>query len=158
MNRVLFIAFLLISAFSYSQHLNAQATQAETAKTFIREGDYSNAILVLNRALQTDRENTEMKKDLAFAYFMQGDYTRGISTIKPVVESNQADVQSFQVLAMIYKATGEAKETEKLYRNGLKKFPQSGALYNEYGEMLWTRQEYMNAVSQWLTGIRNDPN
>ena len=40
---------------------------------------------------------------------------------------------------LVYKAIEERKECEKMYKQGLKRFPNSGVLYNEYGEMLWTK-------------------
>jgi hypothetical protein len=34
--------------------------------------------------------------------------------------------------------------------------PNSGALYNAYGELLWAQQDY-NAIKQWEKGIETDP-
>jgi hypothetical protein len=42
----------------------------ETAKNYMRMGDYSNAVLVLNRGLQNNSENLDLQKDLAFAYYL----------------------------------------------------------------------------------------
>ncbi len=63
-----------------------------------------NAILVLNRALDSDRDNISLIKELAFAYYLQKDYTRGINAIKPVVDSRSSDDQSYQILGMLYRA------------------------------------------------------
>src|SRR5690242_5855170 len=144
MKRLLFIILVLKTL-----DASAQDSAGQTAKTFIRQGDYNNAILVLNRAIENDRSNTELKKDLAFAYYMQRDYTKAMATIRPVAESRDADVQSFQILGLVYKATEDRKEAERMYRSALRKFPDSGVLYNEYGEIFWSRQEYPSAISQW---------
>jgi tetratricopeptide (TPR) repeat protein len=58
---------------------------------------------------------------------------------------------------MVYKAIEERKECEKLYKKGIKAFPNSGVLYSEYGEMLWSKQNY-DAIKQWEKGIEVDPN
>src|SRR5205823_8403699 len=116
------------------------------------QGDYTNAILVLNRALQQEPDNIEIMTDLAFAQYLQRDYARALETIKPLLDRKDADVQTYQMAGMIYKAKEEVNETEKLYRKGIKKFPGSGVLYNEYGELLWYRQDY-TAISQWEKGI-----
>lgn len=155
MNKILF-AFLLF--FIAGFNVSAQETAAQTAKTFIRQGDYNNAILVLNRAISTDNNNIELKKDLAFAYYLQRDYPRAISTIRPVVEGYDSDIQSFQILGMVYNAIEERKEAEKMFRTALRKFPMSGVLYNDYGEMLWNKDDFSGASKQWLKGIQNDPN
>ncbi len=41
-------------------------TVQETAKNYMKQGDYSNAVLVLNRGLQTNTDNLELQKDLGF--------------------------------------------------------------------------------------------
>ncbi|HRE52431.1 MAG TPA: tetratricopeptide repeat protein [Flavitalea sp.] len=137
----------------------AQAgTPRETAKAFINQGDYRNAILVLNRAIEKDDINVELKKDLALAYYLQRDYAKALGAAKPLVERADADVQSYQLLGMCYKAVDEIKEAEKMYRAALKKFPASGALHSEYGEILWSKAEFANAAKQWEKGIASDPN
>ena len=129
-----------------------------TAKTFIRQGDYSNAILVLNKALQAEPSNFEIKKDLAFAYYLHRDYVKAMETAKPLVESDKADVQSYQILGLVYKAIEERKECEKMYKAAIKKYPKSGVLYNEYGEMLWSKKDFSEAVKLWEKGIEVEPN
>ena len=39
----------------------------------------------------------------------------------------------------------------------MKQFPGSGALYNEYGELLWGKGN-TDAINQWEKGIETDPN
>lgn len=155
--RKLFIAVacLVWGAASFAQE--DVKTLHETARTFQRQGDYSNAILVLNRALQQQPNDLELLKDLAFSYYLQRDFVKAREVAKPLPDRPDADVQSFQILGMVYKAIEERKECEKLYKAGLKKFPNSGMLYNEYGEMLWTKQDY-SAIKYWEKGIEVDPN
>lgn len=154
MKNILVAFVLLLNVF----FTDAQESAGATAKTFIRKGDYSNAILVLNRAIESDINNQELKKDLAFAYFLQRDFSKAISTIRPLIDSKQADEQSYQIAGMIYTGIGDKKESEKIYRAGLKKFPSSGALYNEYGELLWHNSSFPEAARQWQKGIQSDPN
>ncbi len=128
----------------------------ETAKTFMRQGDHANAILVLNRALQLDPKNMAVSKDLALSYYFQQDNAKALETINTVLESEEADDQSFQVAGMIYKRTDLKKDAEKMYKKGLKKFPESGPLYNELGELQWDQQNF-EAIKQWEKGIETDP-
>ena len=145
---------LLISAAGMAQDINPR----ETAKAFVRQGDYNNAILALNRAIAKDNSSLELKKDLAFTYYLQRDYVKALVISKPFTERKDADVQSYQILGMVYKAVEDRKEAEKMYRLALKKFPESGALYNEYGEMLWSKNDYTEAAKQWEKGIQADAN
>ncbi|MEP6595150.1 MAG: tetratricopeptide repeat protein [Ginsengibacter sp.] len=128
----------------------------ETAKGFMRQGDFANATLVLNKALQQQPDNIEITKDLALNYYLQKDNTKALETIKPLLDRNDADDQCFQIAGNIYKALNQLKECEKLYKKGIKKFPQSGSLYNEYGELLWAMQD-LSAIKQWEKGIETDP-
>lgn len=138
--------------------LSAQDTPGKTAKAFIRQGDYNNAIVVLTRAIQEDNNNIELKKDLAFAYYMQRDYVKAINAVKPVVDSRDADEQSYQILGMAYKAVDEKKEAERMYRASIRKFPESGVLYNDYGELQWSKNDFTGALKLWLRGIQTDQN
>ena len=155
MKKVLFVFCVFLSAFAFSQD---STSLHQTAKSFLRQGDYNNAILVLNKALQSDPDNLEMKKDLAFGYYLHRDFAKALEIAKPLAERRDADVQTFQILGLVYKAIEERKECEKMYKTALKKFPKSGVLYNEYGEMLWTKKDYSEAVKLWEKGIEVEPN
>jgi tetratricopeptide (TPR) repeat protein len=158
MNRIILVLFVfaLTRLSVHAQQAETKSPQ-ETARTFTRQGDYANAIVVLNSALQTDAKNMELQKDLAFNYYLLKDYDKGLNVARPLVERPDADVQAYQTLALLYKAIDEYKECEKLYRAGIKRFPRSGVLYSEYGEMLWSKDDY-SAIKQWEKGIEIDPN
>lgn len=158
MKKLVFAIGILLSAGMAVVAQEDSKSLQETAKNFMRQGDYPNAILVLNRALQKDGDNLELKKDLAFSYYLHRDYVRALETAKPFGERADADVPAYQVLGLIYKAIEETKECEKMYKTALKKFPNSGVLYNEYGEMLWSKSDYKEAIKQWEKGIEADPN
>lgn len=131
-------------------------TLHETAKTFMRSGDFDNAIVVLSRALLQDPKNLEMNKDLVLSYFFKRDYVKALDGVKTLIDRDDADVVTYQIAGNVYKALEEAKECEKLYKKALKKFPKSGSLYSEYGELLWALKDF-SAIEQWETGIKTDP-
>ncbi|MFL5810489.1 MAG: tetratricopeptide repeat protein [Flavisolibacter sp.] len=149
--------FLFLFGFVFSFSLFAQdQTPQETARGFMRTGDFDNAILVLNRAIQQDRNNIELLKDLALSYTYKRDFAKALEIVKPLLERDDADVQTYQIGGNIYKALAETKDADKMYKKALKKFPKSGALYSEYGELLWEKQDY-DAIQQWEKGIEVDP-
>ena len=128
----------------------------ETAKTYMRQGDYANASLVLTRALQQDPQNIKISKDLALDYFLQKENAKAVDVIKPLLDRDDVDYQIYQIAGKIYKALNDVKEAEKLYKKGIKKFPGSGPLYNDYGETLWSQGD-VTAIKQWERGIEKDP-
>jgi Tfp pilus assembly protein PilF len=155
--KLLLIFFTLIVCFPVAKAQSQDAKQLhETGKGFMLQGDFANATLVLNKALQQEPDNIEIIKDIALNYYLQKDNSKALETIKPVIDRNNADDQCFQIAGNIYKALAQPKECEKVYKKGLKKFPQSGALYNEYGELLWATQD-LSAIRQWEKGIEMDP-
>lgn len=156
MKKYFVLLFSVLTTVAFAQDQDAK-TLHETAKTFMRQGDYANALLVLNKALQQQPDDLELLKDQAFAYYLSRDYTRSEMVSKKLLERKDADVQTYQIAAMSYKIKDDAKELDKLYKKGLKLFPNSGAMYSEYGEVLWNRQDY-NAIKQWEKGIEMDPN
>lgn len=147
------VLFLGLSV--YAQGQDARALH-ENARTFMRQGDFDNAIIILNRALQMDKNNLEMQKDLAMSYYYKRDYQKALDEVKILMDRDDADVVAFQIAGNVYKALEEVKECEKVYKKGLKKFPTSGALYSEYGELLWAKKDF-SAIDQWESGIRVDP-
>jgi tetratricopeptide (TPR) repeat protein len=149
----LFCALLFFTISSFAQDA---AALHETARTFMRQGDYANAILVLNRAIKLEPKNIEIAKDLGLNYYFSKDLTKALETYKPILEREDADDQCFQIAGDIYLAMDDTKECEKVYKKGLKKFPESGALYNVYGELLWAQKDY-SAIKQWEKGIETNP-
>lgn len=128
----------------------------ENAKTFMRSGDFENAVLILNRAIQMDKNNLELQKDLVMSYYLKRDYAKALDLVKPLVERDDADVVCFQIAGNVYKALEQVKDCDKLYKKALKKFPKSGPLYSEYGELLWSSKDN-SAIQLWEKGIQLDP-
>ena len=151
-----FIVFAIIFCTFFTAAAQDAAELHTTAREFMRQGDYANAILVLNRAINLDTKNIEIAKDLGLNYYFAKDYAKALEIYKPILERPDADDQCFQIAGDIYLAMENPKEGEKVYRRGLKKFSNSGALYNELGELLWAQKDY-NAIKQWEKGIETDP-
>ena len=151
---VVIIGFLLL--FTGDMLAQSASELRETARSFLQQADYANAVLVLNRAVQIEPKNIDILKDLSLAYYLQKDNPKALEVIKPVIDGNDADDQSFQIAGNIYQQMDMPKESEKLYRKGIKKFPDSGPMYNELGELLWAQQDY-SAIKLWEKGIEVDP-
>lgn len=129
----------------------------ETARNFMNNGDYPNAILVLQKATQQDNKNIDLQKDLVMAYYLSRNFADGKIVVDKLIDREDADVQCFQLAGNIYKALEQIKDCERIYKKGLKQFPNSGALYNELGELQWGKGE-SDAIIQWEKGIEADPN
>lgn len=152
-----FLSVLLLSVATSSVIAQDDVkTLHATAKTFLLSGDYNNAIMVLNRALLQDKNNLELQKDLVQAYYHKQDYTKALEGVEALIDRDDADVMTFQIAGNVYKALEEVKDCTKMYKKALKKFPKSGPLYSEYGELLWAIKDF-SAIEQWEKGIEIDP-
>jgi tetratricopeptide (TPR) repeat protein len=142
--------FLLGSTVAFAQSAH------ETAYSFMKTGDHDNAILVLNKALQTSPNDEQLLQDITLAYYYKKDFAQAQNYAKKLVDRDAIDVASYQIAGTVYRALEEAKEADKLYKKALKKYPNSGVLYSEYGELLWSKNDE-GAIDQWEKGIQADP-
>lgn len=157
MKHFLTICFFVLAAFVGNAQETAQVLQ-ETAGKLMQKGDFDNAVLMLQRASKQDPSNVSILQDLCYAAYLKRDYSQAIEVGKQLVDNAKADAQAFQLLGLAYKAIAEYKECEKLYRNGIRRFPRSGVLYNEYAELFALQNEMNDAIEQWEKGIAADPN
>ncbi len=152
------LLFILV-AFGFSMQFSFAQTVAElqkNAQAFMRQGDYTNAVLILNRCIEKEPTNTSVGKDLALSYFYTQNNSKALEVIKPVLESNDADDQCFLIAGNIYKQLELPKESEKVYKKGIVKFPESGPIYNELGQIQIAAGS-RDAIKTWEKGIKADP-
>ncbi len=122
----------------------------------MKTGDHDNAILVLNKALQTDPDNEQLMQDIALAYFYKKDFAQAKTYASKLIGKEEVGVMSYQIAGTVFRALEEVKEADKMYKKAIRKYPNSGALYSEYGELLWSRNDN-NAIAEWERGIQADP-
>src|SRR3954468_16154502 len=121
--------YLLIAALFCYAAAQAQAdtdTLRARAQAFLIKGDYDNALLVLNHAAEMAPDNNDVLRDEAYIYYLQRNFAKAIEIGKQITSHADADVQSYQVLGLAYKATADYANAEKLYKKGLKQYPKSG--------------------------------
>lgn len=157
------IACLCFSGFAHAQDSgdggdNPDAANLfNSARRFIAKGDYSNAILVLNRAIQLQPDKLEYREQLAYTYYLDQNLEQATKIISPLLRNDQATPMTFQIGGDIYQANRDPKGAEKLYKRGLHKFPSSGGLYNDLGQLYFNMSKYSDALRSWVKGIQSDP-
>ncbi|MEJ7609642.1 MAG: CDC27 family protein [Ferruginibacter sp.] len=157
MNRIILSVVFLAATFLQPLFAQTPEQSQEKARSFMRQGDYANAVLILSRSLQQNPGNIELAKDLAQSYYFQNNYAQALEVIKPVLDYPNTDDQSYQIAGNIYRQLEQRKDLEKLYKKGLKRFPASGPLYNETGEFYFADKKYIDAAKYWEKGIQVDP-
>ena len=155
MKKLLLFIALFTGFTGFAQTQDSKELQ-ENARAYMRQGDYDNAALLLTKALEQSPSDIGIAKDLALNYYFQKENEKALQTIKPVLDRSDVDDQSFQIAGNIYKALDQSKEADAMYKKAIKKFYKSGALYNEYGELLSSLSN-TSAINQWEKGIEMDP-
>jgi tetratricopeptide (TPR) repeat protein len=156
MNKQLYLFGLLwmINLVSFSQSSIKQLQQ--TARDYNNRGDHANAVIVLRQGLRDFPKALELEKDLVLSLTFQREYASAKELALALTQRADADVVCFQLAGNVFKALEEVKECEQLYQKGIKKFPASGPLYSEWGELRSSNKDG-RAIVCWEDGIQADP-
>lgn len=130
----------------------------KTAKNLMMDGDYENATLVFNKLLNNEPNNIAAHKDLAYLHYLKKEYSKSIEISKKFIDELSVEEKDYQILGLNYKAQGNYKECEKLYKSGLVKFPNSGVLYSDLADVYVMDRKFAEALKYWKKGIEVDPN
>ena len=91
----------LFSFFALSFAVIAQddpKTLHQTARGFMAQADWDNAILVLNRLLQTDKNNLEYNKDMIQCYYFKRDFEKAVEGVKAIINRDDAVVTPLETI------------------------------------------------------------
>lgn len=157
MKQFFVICFLFTALSSTAQPEQVKKLYDQTKK-WMTEGEYESAALGFKELLQKDGNNLDVLKDWVYFNLLTKNYTKAIEVGKVMIERPDADEQTYQLLGMGYKAIRDFENCEKAYQRGFRRFPKSGVLYNEYGEMYAIENNFSNAIIQWEKGIEAEPN
>lgn len=150
---------LLSTQTGYAQ--SAQETARKKAVEAIRledeEGKFDEAIKLLAEATQLDPENISYSYELAYAYTGKKEYQQAEAILKPLLSHKDAQATFFQHLGNVYDYLGQPDKAMETYKNGLKRFPESGNLYLEMGNVKLNQKKYAEALPYYEKGIEVDP-
>jgi hypothetical protein len=150
----LFGLLCMINLIGFSQSSIKQLQQ--TARDFNNKGDHANAVIVLRQGLRDFPKALELEKDLVLSLTLQREYASAKKLAVALTQRADADVVCFQLAGNVFKALEEVTECEQLYQKGIKKFPASGPLYSEWGELRSSNKDG-RAIVCWEDGIQADP-
>ncbi len=152
--------FLLFIGLVTGQLLFAQTEDSlqKVAMKQAQAGDFDASYRTLNAALKQKPNDLALLKDQAYICYLKRDFVTGLTVSQALVQRPDADEQCYQIMGNIYKELAEFKEGAKMYRSALQKFPASGVLYSEYGDLLMQDHDMKDAISTWEKGIQVDVN
>lgn len=160
MNRRFFtplvLVVLLFSSFSSSAQDSVTDLYSK-ARKFMNQGSLDSAEYYLDKALLLSPGQLDMLEDQVYLQILKRDFAKALKLGQPLVNRPDAGIKTFQVVGMVYKEIADYKAGKKLYEQALLKFPNSGLLYTEFGDMYSIMNKRSDAIKVWEKGIEMDP-
>lgn len=120
-------------------------------------GDPDQGIVLLRQALTLDPDYWPLTYEMAYAYMVKRDYQKAIKLAKTLYKYEDCNDLVYLLVGNCYDYLKNPKKALKVYAQGLKRFPDSGALYLEQGVVLGMQGHYDEAVSSFEKGISVAP-
>lgn len=120
-------------------------------------GQYDEAIELLEQAQKMDEDDPVYTYEIAYAYYAQKQYKKAAGTLEGIIDHKKANDQYYQLLGNAYDNMKKPDEAMEIYAKGLKRFPGSGKLYLESGIVEYYRKKYNEAIELWEKGVQVDP-
>ncbi len=156
----LFFTLLLLS---YLQLSNAQVQKelalikAQSAISLINEQKIDEGIKLLKESVTLDPENYNYAYELGYAYFLKEDYKNAIIILESIKEHKEVTTELFEILGKSYEISMQRDDAISTYYEGLSKFPLSGMLYFEKGNLFWSNKNIGEALRSYEKGIEVEP-
>lgn len=155
---IIFIFLVSLSQFAFTQNKKEVAlTKAIEAINMMDNGKIDESIVLLKECLELDPKNFTYSYEMAYAYYIKEDYKESIRILESIMNHKDVTDQLFQLLGNAYDVINESNKALEVYDKGLKKFPKSGRLYLEKGNVFWGKQKYEEALPFYEKGIEIDP-
>ncbi len=158
MKNLITVLFIFFSSIYFSQSEKTEAKKlCREAISQMEAGDTEAARKNLKKAIKLDPNDLTFPYEMAFTYVIDKNYKKAISILKKLKDEEDSFDQLYQMLGNCYDYNKMPKKAIETYDEGLEKFPNSGALHLERGNMEMTRKEYNNALDFYEKGIKVDP-
>ncbi|HEX2934243.1 MAG TPA: tetratricopeptide repeat protein [Bacteroidales bacterium] len=154
---ILLLILLPIGAFAQTNNSFPNKNKVQKAIELMDDGKVEEAIKLLEEAKKSDPKNYIYDYEKGYAYYIKQDYKTSLEIFKDVVKYDNITDQCFQMLGNLYDINGAPESALKAYDKGLKKFPNSGRLFLEKGNVYWGQKKYSDALPLYEQGIKVEP-
>jgi tetratricopeptide (TPR) repeat protein len=147
----------LSPSFAQQNKEDAMAKADRAIQLMDKEQKYDDAIRLLQEAEKLDPGRLEYAYEIAYAYYAQQQYDKAINQLLPLKTRPDAHARVYQLLGNSYDMNKQGTKAMVVYEEGLKKFPTSGELHLELGNMMAKAENYDRALEYYEKGIKADP-
>ncbi len=139
-------------------------TNRDVAQEKLREaiqlmdnGSIQESIELLEECIHLDPGDITYRYEMAYAWYLDNQYDTVIAILSELAEHPDAGDLIFQLLGNSYDYTSDPGQAIATYKRGLERFPHSGRLHLELGNMAWLAGNYSEAISWYEKGMRAEP-
>jgi tetratricopeptide (TPR) repeat protein len=150
------LLFLFLPGFSQDRK-GLALSKAKEAQQFIDKGEADTAISLLQQSIKLDAGNMDYPYELAYAYMSKKEYSLALSHLQPLLLRKDVSDLIYELTGSCYEKMQQNDKAMQTYEEGLKKFPESGRLYQECGLYEMGQKEYNRALVYFEKGIETDP-
>ena len=154
---LLLFSFQTVFAQSTADKVLARSKAQQAFKLEDEEGKYDEAIKLLEESQKLDPENISYAYEIAYSYTGKKDHQKAAEILEKLTLHKDADDLVFQALGNAYDYMGKPEKAIETYEMGLKKFPKSGKIYVELGNMQFNKKDFNNALKYYEKGIEVEP-
>ena len=159
MKKILLLLVLsVISVSSLAQVFSEEENERiDLALSYSDNGREDEAIAIYDELIKKHPDVSGLKFEKAYCYYQKQDYKNAYKTLKPTLSAPDANPQYFAVAGNAQDMMGKPKDALKTYQAGLEKFPDSGYLHLETGNVLIGLGYTAQGVGYYEHGIEVDP-
>jgi tetratricopeptide (TPR) repeat protein len=132
-------------------------SKAREAIKLMDSGKIEESIKLLEDAQNLDPDRFDYPYELAYAHYLIEDYKGVIKILEKNINHKGVTERLFQLLGNSYDVLGKTSKAFEAYNAGLQKFPNSGIIYLEKGNVHWNKNEFGEALPYYEKGIEVDP-
>lgn len=151
------ILLFAISISMFSQRNEVAWNKAKEAIKLMDEGKIDESILILEECQKLDSKDDTYPYEIAYAYVLKKEYEKAIKILNKVKKYKNSNSQVYQMSGNCYSYMGKPDLAIKEYEAGMKKFPNSGNLHLEKGNVLYGQEKFNDAVKSYTEGIEAEP-
>lgn len=153
--------FLLVLA---GQLVHGQTPNQEKALSLGREaiqlmdnGKVDESIKLLEESQKLDPARFDYPYELAYAHHLKKDLSKTVEILESIRGHKDVTERYFQLLGNTYDMLGKTAKAFAAYDAGLIRFPHSGMMYLEKGNVHRGKKEFDKALGYYEQGIQVDP-
>ncbi len=131
--------------------------QLDEAIGLMDSGKPKDAIKIFDDLCKKYKDNYILEYERLYAYYLAGDFKRIVKDGPKLYKHPESEPQLYQLVGNAQDVLGDPEAAVKTYDEGLKRFPNSGYLYLEKGNIHMMHQRYNEAVECYLHGVEVQP-